>query len=191
MRNNPQYTSAMRLRLIAPIIVMLALAGCSQASSADTSPTDSTSTESSANGSAASDDVKAIQEVATKFLQAAQIADWTTVCSVSVDKVGAAITGDAVKGCADNYLANTNSVEAWAKLTKEKQDQITADAKTISYVGTPTITGDKAATDTTWNFKGAVVNDGPALALVKIDGKWWVDSSNPPSASASPSPATS
>lgn len=181
----------MRLRLIAPLIVVLALTGCSKASSAETAPTDSAAPNASASGPATGDDLTAIHEVATTFMQAAQIADWTTVCSVSVDKVGAAITGDAVKTCADNYLAKTNSADAWAKLTKEKQDQIIADSKTIEYIGTPTITGDKAVTDTTWNYKGAAVNDGPTLALLKVDGKWLVDSTNTPKTSTSPSPAAS
>lgn len=181
----------MRLRLIAPLIIVLALTGCTKASSADSSPTNSASTSASSNESASTEDVTAIQEVATKFMRAAQIADWNTVCSVSVNKVGAVISGDDVKSCADNYLAKTNSADAWAKLTKEKQDQITADAKTIKYTGTPTVTGDKAVTDKTWNFQGSEVKDGPSLALVKVDGKWWVDTTNTPKTSASPSPAAS
>ena len=181
----------MRLRLLAPLLIVLALTGCTKAPSESPAPSDTSSNQSASATPASTDDTKAIQEVATKFMRAAQIADWTTVCSVSVDKVGAAITGDGIKSCADNYLKRTNSADAWAKLTKEKQAEIIANSKSIEYIGTPKVTGTKALTDQTWNFKGETVNNGPALALVKVDGKWWVDTTNTPSSSTSAAPSTS
>ncbi|MEY4322235.1 MAG: hypothetical protein RL410_16 [Actinomycetota bacterium] len=183
----------MRLRLIAPLIVVLALAGCSKAS--DVTPTNSatpTSSSSAPVGTAAEGaTADAIKAAATKFLQAAQIADWTAVCSVSVDKTGAAITGDAIAKCAANYEQKTNSKAAWAKLDAAKQKEITANAKTITFVGVATVNGNTAVTDKSWTFKGQTRTDGPSLTLVNVDGNWLVDSSildqqTNPSTSASP-----
>jgi hypothetical protein len=184
----------MRFRFVAPLILVLALTGCSKASSVTPAASNTTgaSTSSTASGvPATGDDLNAIHEVATKFMRAAQIADWTTVCSVSVDKVGAVITGDAVKQCADNYVTKTDSVNRWKKLTKKQQDTITADALTIEYTGNPTITGDTALTDKNWSFKGKAASDGPQLALKRVNGTWWVDTTNTPHSTPSANPSTS
>ena len=186
----------MRLRLIAPLIVVLALAGCSKAS--DAAPTNSTtptgSTSAPAGTAAEGATADAIKAAATGFLQAAQIADWTKVCELSVDKTGAEITGDGITQCAANYEQKTNAKAAWAKLTAAKQKEILDNAKTIIYVGTATVNGDTAVTDKVWEFKGEKRTDGPSLTLVNVGGKWLVDSSildqstNP---STSPSPIAS
>ena len=191
----------MRFRIIAPLFLALALSGCAKASDVAANPTDSASTTptSSASSSASTDltnatpatgeDLSAIRDAATKFEQAAAIADWKTVCELSVDKRGQAVAASEIDGCAKNYASQTGSEAAWAKLSKDKQAQILADAKTIEYTGTPQISGVDAQTDKSWNYKGAARTDGPQLTLKKIDGKWLVDTNNflkpQPSASAS------
>lgn len=189
----------MRFRIIAPLVVVLALSGCAKASDVASGPTNDSSSTPSSNPSssasvdlsnatpAAGDDLASIRDVATRFEQAAAVADWKTVCELSVDKRGLAVAPGDIDGCAKNYAMQTGSEAAWAKLGKDKQKQIRADSKTIQYTGTPQISGDNGKTDQNWNYKGAARTDGPALVLKKIDGKWLVDTNNLPKRSPSPS----
>jgi TolA-binding protein len=174
----------MRLKVIAPLVVLLALTGCSKVEDAPNTSTLPTNS-SSADTSQSSDDVTAIREVATIFMQSMQIVDFESACNNLVNQADEPVTSETLPDCTSALDKSTNGTEMWKQLTPEQQKTITDSYQTIKYIGTPTITGDTATSDSIWEFKGEQKTDVSPMKFVKVKGRWYVKYNPAPAPSAS------
>lgn len=173
----------MRLKVIAPVVLLLVLTGCSKVEEAPGSS--ATPTNSSSSTPQSSDDVTAIQQVATIFMQSMQIIDFETACDNLVNRADEPVTPETLKDCTTALDKSTNGTEMWKQLTPEQQKTITDSYQTIKYIGTPTITGDTATSDSIWEFKGEQKTDVAPMNFVKVKGRWYVKYNPAPAPSAS------